>query len=138
MTSTTSATPVVSVIMPVYNAARYVAAAVESVLVQSFTDFEFIITDDGSTDNSLNILRYYTSDARLILRTQEHQGHLPPLNHGWQQARGRYVARMDADDISLPERFAKQVAYLETQDRKSTRLNSSHTVISYAVFCLKK
>ena len=110
----TAAEPRVSVIMPVYNAAPYLARAVESVLAQSFGDFEFLIHDDGSTDDSLKILRDYAAkDARMIVTTGANEGLAATLNRVIGTARAPLLARMDADDICLPDRFEKQVAYLD-------------------------
>lgn len=107
--------PVVSVLMPVYNAERYVAEAVESILTQTFTDFEFLIIDDGSTDGSLEILRRYEqSDDRIRLISRPNTGYLVALNEMLAVARGEFIARMDADDISLPERLERQIAYLQS------------------------
>ncbi|HTB63406.1 MAG TPA: glycosyltransferase [Opitutales bacterium] len=105
--------PLISVVLPVHNAARYVAVAVESILAQSFGDFELLLINDGSTDGSLDILQNYTSDARVRLITQEQSGLVKALNRGWREARGKYIARMDADDISLLHRFAQQVKFME-------------------------
>ena len=105
--------PQVSVVMPVYNAERYVAEAVESILSQTFRDLEFLVFDDGSTDRSLEILRTYTErDDRIRVFAKQHRGHVPWLNEGMRVARGEFIARMDADDVSLPQRFARQVEYL--------------------------
>ena len=105
----------VSVLMPVYNAERYVAEAVESILAQTFRDFEFIIVDDGSTDNSLAILRHYAEqDDRIRLVSRENKGLVVSLNEMIGLARGDLIARMDADDVALLERFALQVAYLNS------------------------
>lgn len=109
-----SLSPTVSVLMPVYNAESYVAEAVESILAQTFTDFEFLITDDGSRDRSLKILQAYASrDARIRLISQENRGLIHTLNQMVGLARGEFLARMDADDISTPTRFAGQVAFLQ-------------------------
>lgn len=105
--------PLISVCMPVYNAGRYVAQAVESILAQTLGDFEFLILDDGSTDDSLAVLRGYEArDSRIRLTTRPNKGLAPTLNELVDQARGEFLARMDADDIALPERFARQVEYL--------------------------
>ena len=105
--------PQLSVLMPVYNAERYLAEAVESVLSQTFSDFEFIIIDDGSTDRSLEILqRYAEQDDRIRLVSRPNTGLIGALNEGLALARGELIARMDADDISLPERFSRQLEYL--------------------------
>jgi glycosyltransferase involved in cell wall biosynthesis len=108
--------PQVSVLMPVYNAEQYLSEAVESILAQSFTDFEFLIFDDGSTDRSYEILeRYALRDERIRLFAKPHCGYVTWLNEGIQLARGVYIARMDADDISLPQRLVRQVEYLRRE-----------------------
>ena len=105
--------PPISVVMPVYNCERYVAEAVESILAQTFTDFEFLIIDDGSTDRSLAILKRYAGrDPRIRLVSRPNTGLVGALNEGLGLARGELIARMDADDVALPERFEIQVAYL--------------------------
>jgi len=105
--------PAISVLMPVYNNARYLAEAVESILNQSFTDFEFLILDDGSQDRSVAMLQDYAArDSRIRLTLRENRGIAKSLNQLIAQATGDLVARMDADDVALPERFAQQVAFL--------------------------
>ena len=107
--------PQVSVVMPVYNAERYLREAVESILNQTFTDFEFIIIDDGSTDGSLKILREYAdNDPRIRLISRENRGTAGTLNEGIELAKGPLIARMDADDISLPERLERQIPHINT------------------------
>ena len=106
--------PLISVLMPVYNAQRFVAQAVESVLSQSFCDFEFIIIDDGSTDDSLRILQEFAArDSRILLRSRANTGIAAAMNEGLMLAQGRYIARMDADDVCRQTRFEKQLAFLE-------------------------
>jgi glycosyltransferase involved in cell wall biosynthesis len=101
--------------MPVYNAEDFVREATESILHQSFTDFEFIIIDDGSTDGSHDILTELARrDPRIRLVSRPNTGYTVALNEALQLARAPYVARMDADDISMPDRFEKQVAYLRS------------------------
>jgi glycosyltransferase involved in cell wall biosynthesis len=108
-------TPAISVILPVYNAARYVCNAVGSVLSQTYDDFELLAFDDGSTDGSLNILREFEAkDRRVRAFFRENRGLVQTLNELIGLARGRYLARMDADDICRPQRFEKQIAYLES------------------------
>jgi glycosyltransferase involved in cell wall biosynthesis len=108
-----STVPTVSVCMPVFNAEQYVRDATDSILRQTFTDFEFIIIDDGSTDESREILEDFARrDARIRLVSRPNTGYTVALNEALQLARAPYIARMDADDISLPERFARQLAYL--------------------------
>ena len=107
--------PAVSVVMTVYNTARFVAEAVDSVLAQTFRDFEFVVVDDGSTDGSLSILRdRERRDARIRLISRPNTGIVRAANEGMELACGRYIARMDSDDVCLPRRFEAQVAYLDT------------------------
>lgn len=106
--------PMISVIMPVYNAEKYLREAIESILSQTFSDFEFLILNDGSTDNSIDIIRSYSDSRILIHNSVVNQGLIFQLNKGLDLSRGKYIARMDADDISLPERLARQVEFLET------------------------
>lgn len=105
----------VSVLMPVYNGERYLREAVESILDQTFADFEFVIVDDGSTDNTWQILQgYAANEPRIVLvRNENNIGLARSLNKGLGLARGEYIARMDADDVSLPERLAAQVSLLD-------------------------
>ena len=106
--------PLLSVVMSVYNGETYLADAVDSILAQTFRDFEFIIIDDGSSDGSLGILQDYAArDPRIRIVEQENTGLTIALCRGVEMSRGTYVARMDADDISLPNRFEKQIALLE-------------------------
>lgn len=99
--------------MPVYNAQRYLARAVESVLNQTFRDFELIAVDDGSRDESLSILRRYAGqDARVRVVSRPNTGIVGALNDGLDACRGEFVARMDSDDLCIPNRFEKQLAYM--------------------------
>ena len=103
--------PAISVILPVYNAEAYVCEAVESILAQTFTDFECIIINDGSTDGSGAILRELAErDARIVLVERPNGGLVSALNKGLEMARADLIARMDADDVAMPERFALQHA----------------------------
>jgi glycosyltransferase involved in cell wall biosynthesis len=108
-----SASPPLSVVMPMYNAQKYVADTVRSVLDQRFTDFEFLIVDDGSTDNSpIEVERAADGDPRVRIIQQSNSGVSTASNRGTAEARGEFLARVDADDICLPDRFEKQVAFL--------------------------
>ncbi|MBI5094602.1 MAG: glycosyltransferase family 2 protein [Candidatus Hydrogenedentes bacterium] len=108
-----SAAPAVSVVMSVYNGERYLAEAIESILGQTYRDFEFIIIDDGSTDESLKIVEGYASrDNRIRLVSRPNRGLAAALNDGIEIARAPIIARMDADDVSLPKRFEKQMLYM--------------------------
>lgn len=104
--------PKISVIMSVYNGEEYLHEAIDSILNQTFKNFEFIIINDGSIDNSDEIIKSYI-DSRIILITQENKGLPAALNEGIKIAKGKYIARMDADDISEPDRFSIQVQYME-------------------------
>lgn len=106
--------PLVSVVMPVYNASRYLSDAIDSILGQTFEDFELIAIDDGSSDRSLDILKSYERlDSRVHIISRPNTGIVGALNDGIQVAAGEYIARMDADDMALPKRFVAQVEYME-------------------------
>ena len=106
--------PLVSVVMSVYDGERYLAESIESILNQTFGDFEFILINDGSTDRTSSILhRYEMADHRVRVYYQENRGLIASLNRGCGLARGKYIARMDADDVSLRERLTRQVHYME-------------------------
>jgi glycosyltransferase involved in cell wall biosynthesis len=107
--------PKVSVVMPVYNAEKYLAEAIESILNQTLTDFEFIIVNDGSTDDTLAIIEnYQNEDDRIKCYIQDNKGQSMALNVGVDAAVGQYIALMDSDDISLPTRLEEQVIFLES------------------------
>lgn len=105
--------PKISVIMPAYNAERYIREAIDSILRQTWSDFELIIIDDGSTDSTAAIIAEYTDNRIRFCPNAQNMGVAATLNRGLELACGAYIARMNADDISLPERFAKQAAYLD-------------------------
>jgi glycosyltransferase involved in cell wall biosynthesis len=108
-----SQAPLISVLMPVFNAERYVAKAITSILEQTLGDFEFLIVNDGSTDRSLTILeKYAASDKRIRLISRPNTGYVVALNEILHLAQGEFIARMDADDIALPERFRRQIEFL--------------------------
>lgn len=104
--------PKVSVIMSVYNGETYLHEAIDSILNQTFKDFEFVVIDDGSTDRSPDILESF-DDRRMVVTHQDRRGLTKALNRAVSSAKGEYVARMDADDVSLPERLGQQVAFLD-------------------------
>ncbi len=107
--------PRISCLMPVYNGEQYLDEAIGSILAQTLTDFEFVIVDDGSRDATPDILaRHAAADGRIRVVTQANGGIVAALNAGLAQCRGDYVARMDADDIAVPERFEKQARYLDS------------------------
>jgi len=105
-------TPKVSILMPVYNGEKYLRLAIDSILKQSFTDFEFIIVNDGSNDQTKAIIDSYNDD-RIVLIDQKNQGVARSLNNGLKIARGEYVRRHDADDISLAGSLDEQVGFLD-------------------------
>ena len=111
-------TPKVSVLMTVYNGLRYLAETVDSILNQTYTDFEFIIVEDCSTESGVweTLTKYAEKDQRIrLFRNEENMGQTKSLNKGLKLAQGEYIARQDADDISLPDRFEQQVALLDRE-----------------------
>ena len=113
--SSPSAAPLVTVIIPVYNAAAYVGEAIGSILNQTYRNLEVLVFNDGSKDNSAEIIRaMQAQDPRLkLFDSAENFGYVVHLNKGLELAQGKYIARMDADDSALPERLAQQIAFLE-------------------------
>ncbi|GHT52306.1 hypothetical protein AGMMS49982_12160 [Bacteroidia bacterium] len=105
--------PRISVLMPAYNAETYIAEAIESILQQTYSDFEFIIINDGSTDKTAEIIRGYDDSRIQFIDNTKNQGLIAILNQGLDLAQGEYIARMDTDDISLPTRFEKQIAFMD-------------------------
>src|SRR5256885_7165052 len=106
--------PTISVIMSVYNAEKYLCKAIDSIVAQTFADFEFIVIDDGSTDSSPQILkRFAEKDSRLRVETRANKGLTRSLNEAIALSRGEFLARMDADDIALPNRLQIQVDFLQ-------------------------
>lgn len=104
----------ISVIMSNYNTPEeYLRESIESILNQTYSNFEFIIVDDCSTDNSLNVIKSYKDNRIIVIENTKNLGLTKSLNKALKQAKGEFVARMDADDISLPTRFEKQVAFLK-------------------------
>ena len=105
--------PVVTVLMPLYNGEHYVREAVVSILRQSWKDFELLIIDDGSTDTGPEIVTAMRDERIVLLRNPSNMGVAATLNRGLEAARGHYIARMDADDISLPDRLERQVRFMD-------------------------
>ena len=110
---TASDAPRVSVVMPVFNGERYLRAAIDSVLAQTERDFELIVIDDGSTDATASIVRGIADPRIRLIPNERNLGLVRSLNRGVAAARGEFVARLDADDLAMPERFARQVAFLD-------------------------
>jgi len=105
--------PIISVLMSAYNGEKHLRRAIESILSQTFTDFEFIIINDGSTDSTVEIIESYNDSRIKLVHNKNNIGLTESLNKGINLAQGKYIARMDADDISLPERFETQLKYFE-------------------------
>lgn len=115
-------TPLVSVVMSVYNEEKFVSESIESILNQTYGNFEFIIIDDGSTDNTINIIeKYKNKDKRIKLikknKKKKYSRFTANLNEGIDIAKGKYIARMDGDDVSFRTRLEKQVKYLEKNSK---------------------
>ena len=105
--------PKLTVLMPVYNSEKYLRQAIDSILTQTFSDFEFLVFDDGSTDKSLEIIASYRDSRIHVFQSDKNYGYVFHLNRGLEMANGEYIARMDADDISHHERLEYQVKFLE-------------------------
>ena len=105
--------PLVTVLMAVYNGEKYLREAIESMLNQSYTNFEFLIINDGSTDSTEEIILSYRDERIRHMKNEQNIKLIASLNKGLDLAEGKYIARMDADDVSLPERLAKQVDFME-------------------------
>lgn len=118
-----------SVVMPVYNAEKFLKESIDSILRQTFDDFEFIIINDGSTDNSQDIIDYYSSiDSRVVAVKQSNHGVVYTANKAIDLSKGEYVARIDADDIALPQRLEQEVAILN-KHKNTVLVCSSFEVI---------
>jgi glycosyltransferase involved in cell wall biosynthesis len=105
--------PKITVLMPVYNCELYINEAIDSILNQTFIDFEFLVIDDASTDATAAIIKNYNDPRIQLIQKPINSGYTNSLNYGLKVAKGEYIARMDGDDISLPKRFEKQVAFLD-------------------------
>lgn len=118
----------VTVLMPAYNSAKYVAESVESVLGQTFKDFEFIIINDGSTDDTLDIInKYAKTDKRISILNQDNKGLVKTLNRGINAATGKYIARIDSDDVWLKDKLKIQMSALD--DKNLVLIGSSYDII---------
>ena len=118
-------TPAISVVMPVYNSALYLRECMDSILSQSFRDFELIVVDDGSTDNSVDIIQSYI-DPRIQLVVNEHD-YIKTLNDGINMAKGKYIARMDADDIMHIKRLEVEYHFME----KNTQIDICGSFVQF-------
>jgi glycosyltransferase involved in cell wall biosynthesis len=126
-----SKNPKVTVLMPVYNGEKYLREAIESILNQTFIDFEFLIINDGSTDRSVEIIESYSDPRIRLVHNERNMKLIATLNKGLELARGEYIARMDCDDISLPERLAKQVAFMDANPEVGVLGTAFQTIDSY-------
>ena len=106
--------PLVTVLLPVYNAEKFLSEAIDSILNQTYQNFEFLLINDGSTDTSRAIILNYTDSRIRYLENEKNIGLIHTLNRGIAEAKGSYIARMDADDVSRVDRFIKQVDFLES------------------------
>lgn len=122
--------PKITVLMSVYNSEQYLAEAIDSILNQTFEDFEFLIINDGSRDRSLNIIKSY-NDTRIRLIDRENRGLTASLNQGIQLAKGEYIARQDSDDVSIPGRLEKEVKFLDS-NLNVAMIGSNYTIMDEA------
>lgn len=113
MDSNLKNSPFVSIIMPVYNTEKFLREAIESILTQTYSNFEFIIINDGSTDKSREIILSYHDPRIIFLDNQSNRGLVAVMNDGISRATGTYIIRSDADDVSLPRRIEQQVSFME-------------------------
>src|SRR6056297_178877 len=131
--------PKVSVLLSVYNGEKYLEKAISSILNQTFSDFEFIIIDDGSSDRSPEIIKSFNDNRIRYFKNEKNIGLVKSLNKGLEKMKGEYIARMDADDICKPTRFEKQVNFLnknhevgvlgtamEIVDHKGSHISNQH------------
>lgn len=109
--------PTISVLLPVFNSAAYLKLAIQSVIDQQFSDFELIIINDGSTDNCEQIINSFTDSRIIYHKNKTNKGLIYSLNFGINISKGKYIARMDADDISHSKRFYKQVQFLNSNNK---------------------
>jgi len=130
--------PKISVLTSCFNAERFLREAIESILSQTFKDFEFILIDDGSNDNTLAIIKSYKShDSRIVVISKKNTGLTDSLNVGLARARGEWIARMDADDISCPTRLEKQLKFIN-KNPDIILLGTSYFTINCDGLILKK
>ncbi|MCZ8197297.1 MAG: glycosyltransferase family 2 protein [Flavobacterium sp.] len=108
-----NSTPLISVILPVYNVASYINEAIDSILKQTIQDYEILVIDDCSTDNTISIIEAIKDSRIKIIRKEKNKGLIDSLNFGFKIAQGKYIARMDGDDICYPNRFEEQISFLE-------------------------
>lgn len=105
--------PLVTVFMAVYNGQKYISEAINSILNQTFRDFELLIIDDGSTDNTIDNIKLFTDDRIRLIQNHKNLGLFVTRNYGIDQAKGKYFAILDSDDIAFPNRLQIQVNFME-------------------------
>ena len=123
--------PKVTVLMPVYNGEKYLKEAIESVLAQTFGDFEFLIVDDRSSDDSRAIISLYKDKRLRFVENEKNVGQMATLNLGIKLSQGQYIARMDQDDTSLPARLAREGRILDTFDDIALVYSDSYIIDEY-------
>ncbi len=143
--------PLVSVLMPVYNTERHIREAIDSILNQTYINFEFVIINDGSKDESASVINSYKDSRIKLITNSDNKGLIYSLNYGISQCTGKYIVRMDADDISLPERIFEQVKFMEdnpevgvcgcdyiqfskTSEKRYNALNDHDEILSFMIF----
>jgi len=109
--------PIVSVVMPAFNSEKFIAEAIGSMLNQTFTEFELIIIDDGSTDKTFEIAKSYHDKRIILLRHNRNSGNYPARNFGMEKSKGRYICVMDSDDIAVPNRIERQYTFMESNEK---------------------
>lgn len=140
-----SDSPLISVVMGCYNSSTYIREAIDSILCQTIPDFEFIIIDDCSTDNTVDIIQSYQDKRIKLVVNKENKGLGYSLNLGVSLSRGRYIARMDSDDVSMPHRFERQICYFKKKPNtlvlgsavKSIGKRSLYSYLFKSPYCFK-
>ena len=122
--------PQITVLMTVYNGMSYLKECIDSVLEQTFRDFEFLIVDDASTDTSLEFIESYVDSRIRIVRNEQNMGQVASLNKGLQHARGAFVARLDQDDVNLPTRLEEQHVFMKARPDVAIVCSYEHTIDS--------
>lgn len=108
--------PAITVLLPVFNGEKYLRQAIDSILNQTFSDFELLIIDDGSTDRTLEIINSYNDSHIKSVRSRKNRGIVYTLNYGIKISRGKYIVRMDADDVSRKDRLERQFRFMEENE----------------------
>ena len=118
--------PLVSIILPVYNCEKYIRKTIDSVFNQTYSNFELLVIDDGSTDTTLKIVQSFIDNRIQVIQFDKNKGLIEVLNHGIKIAKGKYIARLDGDDICLPTRLEKQVNWLEKNQKTAVVQQVAH------------